>query len=439
LKINFSSDRLAASLFFLSAILLAFGYGVAVIKYQIFPYTFIQKAFNGAKLLADKMDGKLPWYYSKIKHTESSNIYERGLAYEGLNLIVSIAADNQLSVKVTDMEGKNIHEWEIDWFDIWPHPEHIPESDRPKSEPGTHIHGVALLENGDLIFNFEHLGLVRLNMCGDVVWRLPYRTHHSIYVDEDGNLWVSAQINHNKPFSEFPNYTPPFIEYTILEVSPEGEIIQEISVMDLLKNNNLNGLLYMSSLDNFSTTVKGGTLHLNDVEIFPSSIEPGIFEAGDIMISLRNINTILVFSQDDKKIKFLSTGGFVRQHDPDFIDGNTISIFDNNNIGPNLNGNQSRILILSARENKSFIYYSGSKDHQFYTDIMGKHQWLPNGNLLISEARNGRAFEINKDGKIVWQFFNKIAPGIVGLMEEVQRLPLKYASLFSKEHAKNCN
>jgi hypothetical protein len=222
-------------------------------------------------------------------------------------------------------------------------------------------------------------------------------------------------------------------------VSPEGEIIQEISVMDLLKNNDLNGLLYMGTLNNMSTEVRGDTLHLNDVEVFPSSMEPGIFEVGDIMISLRNINTILVFRPDNKKIKFLSTGGFVRQHDPDFLDGNTISVFDNNNIGPNSNGHQSRILILSAIENKSFVYYSGNKDHRFYTNIMGKHQWLPNGNLLISEPRNGRAFEINKDGKIVWQFFNEVEPGIVGLMEEVERLPFKYTGLFSKERTKNCN
>jgi hypothetical protein len=439
MKISFSSDRLAPVLFFVSTILLAFGYGAAVVKYEIFPYTIMRNAFEAAKSLSDKIEGELPWYYSKIRYTESSNIYQRGLTYDGLNLVVSIAADNQLSVRVTDMEGKNIHQWEIDWFDIWPNPEHIPESHLPKSRPGTHIHGAALLENGDLVFNFEHLGLVRLNICGDVVWRLPYRTHHSIYVDEDGNLWVSGQKNHFKPLSEFPNYKPSFIEYTILKVSPEGEIIQEISVMDLLKNNDLNGLLYMGTLNNMSTEVRGDTLHLNDVEVFPSSMEPGIFEVGDIMISLRNINTILVFRPDNKKIKFLSTGGFVRQHDPDFLDGNTISVFDNNNIGPNSNGHQSRILILSAIENKSFVYYSGNKDHRFYTNIMGKHQWLPNGNLLISEPRNGRAFEINKDGKIVWQFFNEVEPGIVGLMEEVERLPFKYTGLFSKERTKNCN
>ena len=42
-----------------------------------------------------------------------------------------------------------------------------------------------LLDTGDLIFNYENLGLVRVDVCGNVVWRLPYRTHHSIWRDEN--------------------------------------------------------------------------------------------------------------------------------------------------------------------------------------------------------------------------------------------------------------
>ena len=47
------------------------------------------------------------------------------------------------------------------------------------------------------------------------------------------------------------------------------------------------------------------------------------------MISLRNVSTVLVFDPDDLKIRYSITGRFVRQHDPDFVDNNTISVFDN--------------------------------------------------------------------------------------------------------------
>ena len=79
------------------------------------------------------------------------------------------------------------------------------------------------------------------------------------------------------------------------------------------------------------------------------------------------------------------------------------------------------------------MYFQGSAKRPFFTDIMGKHQWLPNGNLLITEACKGRAFEINPDGKIVWNFVNYVDDGVVGLVEEVKRLPLDNARLFKAD------
>ncbi len=176
----------------------------------------------------------------------------------------------------------------------------------------------------------------------------------------------------------------------------------------------------------------GDALHLNDVEVFPAAMEEGIFSHGDILISLRNINTILVFDPDNLNIKFIKIGGFVRQHDPDFIDGNTISLFDNNNIGPEEFGQQSRIIVMDAVSGDVSTYFSGSKSVPFYTDIMGKHQWLANGNLLVTDSENGRAFELNESQEIIWEFVNLLDDGRVGIVEEVQRIPANMASIFDQ-------
>jgi len=47
------------------------------------------------------------------------------------------------------------------------------------------------------------------------------------------------------------------------------------------------------------------------------------------LISLRNISTILVIDAETKKVKFISIGRVMRQHDPDFIPGDKISVLDN--------------------------------------------------------------------------------------------------------------
>lgn len=429
-----ASDQIAWGMFLLSLMMLAFGYGYVCNRFEIFPYGLIQAARSGYKALMLRTDAKLPWFYRERETRGEMLVYKADRVHGGLNLVTSFAADHELSAKIINMDGRILHKWKVDWFDVWPDPQHLPGRDIPKSKPGSNIHGAVVLPNGDLIFNYENLGMVRLNICSDVVWRLAYRTHHSLHLDDHGDLWTSGRRDHEKPFPGFRNLGPPFEEPTILQVSPDGRILREISVVALLQQNGLSGLLYLTAMDNWSTQVKGDTLHLNDVEPFAKQMQAGVFEAGDVMISLRNINTVLVFRLKNLKIKYMKTGSFVRQHDPDFMDGNTISIFDNNNIGPWDHGQQSRILVISATDDGQREYYTGNNDVRFYSDIMGKHQWLPNGNLLITEAANGRAFEIDTNGKIVWEFVNIVHEGVVGAITEVQRLPEAYVSLFTDEH-----
>lgn len=435
---HLNSNLLPKILFVFSLCALSFAYGYLAYTRGWFPNSMIREAIGFVK--ENTNEQKLNGHYVETKHTTMVPLYDEETAYNGLTLITAVIENDKLAATVVDMEGKVIHRWEIDWFDIWPDPTHISKSDSdyPKDNPGTHIHGAVLLDNGDLIFNFDHLGMVRLDVCGNVIWRLPYRTHHSIFLDENANLWVPGQINHDDPLPDIPSYKAPFIEPTILKVSLDGNILKEISVFDLLQKNELFGLLYIRSIGSQQPSVSGDALHLNDVEIFPSDFEEGVFKTGDIMISLRNVNTILVFREDDLKVKFVSTGSFVRQHDPDFIDGNTISVYDNFSFATEDYGNQSRILIESYADGQEYIYYSGSESEPFFSSIMGKHQWLPNGNLLITETKKGRVFEIDNEGNIVWEYINVIGGGIAGIVEQASRLPDFYTEDYFTQITNTC-
>lgn len=431
-------DRFGELLFYFSITTLSFLYGYWVHQSKIFPYQIIESAEKAAFSLFYKISSdRLPWYYRKGDYPQDRLVtFKPKSAYKGLNLITSIGSENRLFAQLINMQGQIIHEWNIDWFELWSDQRHLPEEIIPKEKPGTHIDGAVLMPDGDIVFNFQYCGLIRLNPCGGIVWRLPYQTHHSINFDEKGHLWVSGRKHHTKP-SKYENYKAPFEEETILEVSPDGKILQEISILNLLVKNGFRGFLYMGPQSDWSTQTSGDTIHLNDVEPFPANFKEGFFSKEDIMVSLRNINTIFVFNRFNKGIKYLKTGYFVRQHDPDFIDGNTISVFDNNHIAPESNGHQSRILLLSAREGKSQVYFEGSKTIPFYTVILGKHQWLPNGNLLITESMKGRAFEIDQKGEIVWEYLNIVDKGVTGIIEEAQRVPLVFSTII-KDRMNEC-
>lgn len=445
------TDHIAKILFVFSVLGVVWSYGVLSHRYALFPYPQLTSVIKNSKvavssLLVRSKVERAWWYMESLSHVEEFKLHSADTVAPGSVLVSGISEDNELMAKIVDNQGKVIHQWAIDWFKLWPNPEHLNEKIRPKEKPGSHIQGIVFMPDGDLVFNFEHLGLMRLSFCGEVVWRLPYRTHHSVHLDESGNLWVGGQIDHDEPLTELPNHNAPFIEPTVLEVSSAGRILTEISVFDLLIENGLQGLLYMSTTNNWGTSVSGDTLHLNDVESFPSTFKNGEFERGDILISLRNINTILVFNKNTRKIKYINIGSFIRQHDPDFVDGNTISVFDNNNLSsPSTSsfagetGLSSRIVVLNVLENRTSVFFEGSKDNPFFTNIMGKHQWLPNGNALISESRSGRAFEITSEGDVVWEYYNVVQEDVLGLIDEVQRLPPQFDPEFFARLNRSCN
>lgn len=424
------SDKIAKSLFLLAVILIIYCYGYFSHQFKLFPADVVSEVKDGI----DKFfsEDELPFQYAKTEKTQKIINPNPAAMAPGLTLISRVGKDDKLIAEVIDADGTVIHHWSLDWFDIWPNATHLPEDLNPKEPPGSHIHGMVLQENGDLIFNYDLLGMVRVDANSNVIWRLPYRTHHSVYQSEDGHIWVPGVIRHEKPLDWLPFYEPNFAEYTILEVDPDnGKILREISVPKLLQENHLQGLLYLSSLK-LHPKSNGDTLHMNDLELFPEDMKPGFFKPGDVMISMRNINTVLVFDLETHKKKFVSTGAYVRQHDPDFVDGNTISIFDNNDSAPVDSGVQSRILLQKAPSGDVSVAYTGNKAHPFHSFLLGKHEWQDNGNLLIADSRNGRAFEVTPDGDIVWEYNNIVRKGVVGFVETAQRLPKHFSREFFK-------
>jgi hypothetical protein len=419
-----ASDRWAYRLFLISMAGGVFLYGVAVGKLEIFPYGLWRQAQSGCKfvLRLDQRDGA----YRLLGDPSTPKIWSTSQASGGLFLVTRVGVEADFVIDLMDADGEVIHQWHADWFAIWPDADHIPAQLVPHRRQGTIVHGAVVLESGDVIFNFEHLGLVCLDWEGVPRWRLPYQTHHSVHLHDDGNLWVCGEKWHFERDRRFPNHVPPFIEHTLLEVSTNGKILREWSVADLLTKNGYRGLLHLDLPDKYeqqnfgSKEVRGDQRHLNCVEPFPDEMQPGFFRPGDILVSLRNINTVLAFEQETENIKFITTGAFVRQHDPDFVDGNTISVFDNNHNGDA--DPQSRIVLISLPENKVEEYYAGTSDAPFYSPVMGKTQWLPNGHLLVTDAASGRAFELDRDRKIVWQFHNLVGQGKVGKLTEVSRL-----------------
>jgi len=136
---------------------------------------------------------------------------------------------------------------------------------------------------------------------------------------------------------------------------------------------------------------------------------------------------VLVFNKDSRKIKFISTGQLFRQHDPDFVDGDHISVFNNNILGGDFENETSEIVIFSAKDGSRTVV-SPAKGETFYSAAQGKHQWLDNGHLLITESQRGRAIQVDTQGNVVWEYVNYLNNGYVGLILEATRLDKRFTA-----------
>ena len=61
-----------------------------------------------------------------------------------------------------------------------------------------------------------------------------------------------------------------------------------------------------------------------------------------------------------------------------------------------------------------------NENHRFYSSIMSSVQRLPNGNTLVTEATNGRVFEVTDTSKIVWDY---ITPTRIQQLYRAYRVP----------------
>lgn len=324
--------------------------------------------------------------------------------------------DDGLELRLIRRNGSLVARWPVSFSDLAVDITHV--RNPPVTDWNVGFHGAVLLPNGSVVFNLAQIGLFSLDRCGARRWSVNKATHHSVDQNTDGSFWVSSSIGIDAPAdSTLALFEPPYAADTLLLISADGEVLDEISLTDVFVNSDAIGLLTLTGSSvpramrvkrlDFEQQV----FHLNDVEELPASLAVAfpMFSAGDLLISLRNRNLILVVDRRTQTIKWWHIGPWARQHDPDWSADGTITIFDNKTDGTE-NGEilgGSRIVAIDPATRQTRIRYGGQKEEFFYTARRGKHQLLSDGGMLIVEADAGRVFEIDRQRKITWEYVNR--------------------------------
>jgi len=411
-----SSLSFAKAWFAVSLLVLAFGYGFASHAWGLFPKSVVEQAWRQARAVMGTTSK--PPGVSKVYDRSGARVVDPKRMKPGGAVLVTSSwrwgeSDSlKPGAKLISRSGETLHSWHPDRNELFQGP-----GFKGKDPQKANYHGSHLFPNGDLLLNLSRIGLVRLNSCGQVLWRLKEGNHHSIARAEDGSFWTPGTGSEKRRgTSQYPDGFPGIDRETwieqIVHVSERGKVLKKINVLDILYNNDLQR--YLSKADQPQAGT-GGPLwndisHINDVEPLSSSIsgEYPLFDAGDLLISLRNLHLVFVLDPDSGEVKWHASDPFITQHDPDFIGGGWVGVFDNNEDFTKrgrMNGG-SRIIALQPHTDSLRVLFPTQRSEHFYTDIRGKWQKLENGNMLLTEANAGRVVEVAPDGETVWEWIH---------------------------------
>ena len=161
-------------------------------------------------------------------------------------------------------------------------------------------HGSYLYPDGSILLNFQDnsfpygSGLVKLDKDSRSSGRsngTPITTSPSTTMASSG----SRRSTIGPRASRSRQSQPWYYEDTILKVSPDGKILDEISVLEALRE--WPGLTSITYNEDVQVAIRSNDpTHLNNVEPLPRAMAAAFpqFAPGDLLISLRNMNTIAV-------------------------------------------------------------------------------------------------------------------------------------------------
>lgn len=330
---------------------------------------------------------------------------------EGYRLVAGYIKDRPSlnGAALFDANGSEVHFWPIDYASL------DPGGRDPRL---VFLHGFEVFPDGSVVVNFDNGNVIaRISACGDAMWTLEGEFHHAVTRSHDGTLWTLEASR-----------------LTQLDADT-GERLRHVELReDIIDPNAATGVFGMRYNDDESNPgYLVDPFHPNDVEILRPEYAgafPG-FEAGDVMISLRSLNLVAVIGGTDLRLKWYQHGPWHRQHDPDFLPDGTISVFDNN-----MHGKVSRIIRIDPATRNYEVAFEGSDKAPFYTGIRGKHEHLANGNVLVTEPQGGRAFEVDGQGDIVWEYRNTFDDDRNLLISKAMVLPTDF---FEAGALRNCD
>jgi hypothetical protein len=415
--------KMLACLSILGVAFLGYLFGAAVMFFQLPSYDFLNEAFSGGKAWHERGQPALNPFTPPEEVQAGVTVDRPSQTYDGFTLATTTVGAR---ATLLDMGGKVIHQWELPFSQAWPSPPHVQD---PLRDEQIHWFRCHLFPNGDLlaIYQAENdtpcgYGLVKLNKDSKLLWKYAGHVHHDLDVDENGTIYtLTHQVKREAPAGL--DYLPtPYVADSLVVLSPDGQEVASVPIEEALRDSAYALLLstaiaeqavpkdparLTSSFEALLQPAKGDLFHANSVKVLTQARAGKfpLFRAGQVLVSLRSLNTLAVLDVGKRSAVWAALGPWRIQHDAEFLDNGHLLLYDNHGWSKGC-----RVIEYDPVTQALPWVYSDADASPFHAGFRGMKQRLPNGNTLIVDPDRRRLFEVTRGKELVWECFCPLPP-----------------------------
>ncbi|WP_347311338.1 arylsulfotransferase family protein [Defluviimonas sp. SAOS-178_SWC] len=422
------SDNLAEKLpkigLFLGLLALAFAWGVATVKWKVFPHHQLVYLESGVVALSKMEVTELPHAVIELAPDETSPdpvalfgpepAGDVILMTGGFNYRQDICPEFGCMAWVMERDGTVLHSWQYD-------PSALFDRDKlagftGEREAGNiYVQGAALDPAGHLVVTFQarnmfpyQVAVARFDWDGRLDWIRIDGSHHWPTVGDDGRVYVPmARIESDATTVAATRqklqckYGAVFQE-GVRVISPDGAVLHEFWMDDVVRMSDAQGLAY-SVRDDCDPYHVNGIALLNEAAAHRL---PGA-RAGDLLVSLRSSSSLVVLDRDSGRIKHHIAGPMVAQHSPRVLPDGDVAVFDN--LGGIDTARGTRVLkldIVTGAPTTLFPRDADKPGGDLFSEAQGDVNFSADGSrALVAETLGGRMFEFDTaTGAPIWSY-----------------------------------
>jgi len=325
--------------------------------------------------------------------------------WPGRNLYVSGHGAEAILVA---MDGRFLRRWRYPFERAFP-------GVQPRVD-ATFFRRVLPLADGSVVGLYQGFGLVKLDADSNPLWVRPGAFFNHLVQDGDGRLYTLAKEAREIPALRDPELGPVLEDFLVI-LDLEGAELRRISILEALRRSPF--------ADHLERRIPGADLlHSNTVVLLdPAWAGYGAaWQGGEVLLSLRELDLLVVLDLDTEVIVHALHGPWRRQHQPTPLRDGSLLLVDNRGYQGG-----ARLLWLDPEDGTVRRQFPPEGDPPLKSAQAGSCAELPNGNILVVESERGRAFELTPQGQISWEFRSPHRAGpegeLVAYLFDVLRIP----------------